>query len=110
MKILAIEHEMPEAAPTQFAEHARAEAAHVWELYQRGIIRELYFRADRDEAILMLECDDVATAAALLATLPLVDQGLITFEIIPLRPYPGFARLFDGSSPVATSVESERPA
>jgi len=30
-----------------------------------------------------------------LATLPLVKEGLITFEIIPLAAYPGFSRLFE---------------
>ena len=32
---------------------------------------------------------------SILATLPLVQEGLITFELIPLAPYPGFARLFE---------------
>ena len=27
---------------------------------------------------------------------PLVEQGLIDFEVIPLAPYPGFSRLFAG--------------
>ena len=26
--------------------------------------------------------------------MPLVQAGLISFECIPLKPYPGFARLF----------------
>jgi hypothetical protein len=30
-----------------------------------------------------------------LATLPLVLTGLIEFEVVPLRTYPGFARLFE---------------
>jgi muconolactone delta-isomerase len=110
MKILAIEHENKNATPAQFARYAHAEAARAWELHQRGFLRELYFRADREEAVLVLECDDVEMAESLLATLPLVEQGLITFEIIPLRPYPGFARLFDASSTVATSEESEQPS
>jgi hypothetical protein len=29
-----------------------------------------------------------------LGTLPLVKAGLISFELMPLVPYPGFARLF----------------
>jgi hypothetical protein len=33
-------------------------------------------------------------AQRLLETLPLVQAGLITFEVIPLIPYPGFERLF----------------
>ncbi len=110
MKILAIEHETDDATPAQFARYARAEAARAWELHQQGFIRELYFRADREESVLVLECDSVEAAEARLATLPLVEQGLITFEIIPLRPYLGFARLFEASSPVATSEEGERPS
>jgi hypothetical protein len=54
----------------------------------------LYFRADRSEAVLVLECDSAETAQHALATLPLVQNGLIAFELIPLKAYPGFARLF----------------
>ena len=100
MKILAIEREQPGAAAHDFRRLARAEVAKAWELYQAGVIRELYFRQDRTEAVLILECADVEEAAAHLATLPLVEAGLIAFEIIPLAPYPGFARLFgDWSGP-----------
>ncbi len=34
-------------------------------------------------------------AQAVLETLPLVREKLIEFELIPLKPYPGFARLFE---------------
>ena len=95
MKILALEQELPGITAEQFGPHLRAEAACVWELYQAGALRELYFRQDRSDAVLMLECADVAEAQAVLSTLPLVKAGLITFELIPLKPYPGFARLFE---------------
>ena len=94
MKILALESETPGVTAEDFAPHLDAEAARAWELHQAGIIRELYFRQDRAEAVLVLECNDVQEAEAVLGTLPLVQAGLITFELIPLRPYPGFARLF----------------
>jgi len=94
MKILAIEHELPEATTEKFQEYARLEAARAWELQQQGLIRELYFRTDRNEAVLVLECADLESAGAVLASLPLVEQGLISFELIPLVAYPGFARLF----------------
>ena len=94
MKILAIEVEAEGVTPEQFAPHLKLEARRVWELYQNGTIREIYFRADRSEAILILECTGVREAQRLLASLPLVQIGLITFEVIPLIPYPGFARLF----------------
>ena len=94
MKILAIEKEIPNLTAEDFRPHTKAEAARVWELYQAGVFRELYFRQDRPEAVLGLECTDVDEANQMLNTLPLVKEGLITFEVIPLRPYPGFARLF----------------
>jgi hypothetical protein len=94
MKLLALEREIPGTTAEQFQPHLEAEAARVWELYQAGLFRELYFRQDRSEAVLVLECADVQEADRVLGTLPLVRQGLITFEVIPLVPYPGFSRLF----------------
>jgi muconolactone delta-isomerase len=94
MKILAIEKEVPDLTAEDFKPHLKAEAARVWELYQVGVFRELYFRQDRHEAILILECANVEDANEVLNTLPLVKEGLITFDIIPLGPYPGFSRLF----------------
>jgi muconolactone delta-isomerase len=76
----------------------REEAARVWELYQSGIVREIYFRADRHAAVLVLECANVDEARSIISTLPLVQQQLIAFDMIPLTPYPGFERLFDTSS------------
>ena len=96
MKILAMEVEVEGVKPRQYEPYLRVEAQHVWELYQNGVIRELYFRADRSEAVLMLECTNMDEAKQILESLPLVKAGLITFEVIPLVPYPGFARLFAG--------------
>ncbi len=95
MKILAMEKEMPGATAAAFQPHLQGEAARVWELQQSGVLREIYFRAGRSEAVLILECADVGEAQRVLATLPLVREKLITFEVIPLKPYPGLARLFD---------------
>ena len=94
MKILALEREIPGVPDDAFEPHLRAEAARAWELHQGGTIRELHFRADRPAAVLVLECDTLAEAEESLRTLPLVRQGLIQFDLIPLRAYPGFARLF----------------
>lgn len=97
MRILAIEKELPGATKELFEPHLQAEAEKAWELHQAGIIRELYFREDQHSAVLLLECVDGQEARLVLDTLPLVREGLIEFEIMPLVPYPGFARLFRGS-------------
>ena len=72
----------------------RAEAASLWELHQAGVVRQMFFRADRHEAVLLLEVTGPEAAKGALGELPLVRSGLIDFEIVPLRAYPGFARLF----------------
>ena len=95
MKILALEKSVPGVMAWQIRPHLKDEARRVWELYQAGVIRELYFRADRTNMVLIMECADVESARSALETLPLVHAGLIEFEMIPLVPYPGFARLFD---------------
>jgi hypothetical protein len=94
MKILAMEVEVPGVTGEKFRPYLEAEAARVWELYQAGVVRELYFRPDRHTAVLMLECVEPDAAYQALSSLPLVRAGLITFEVIPLAPYDGFARLF----------------
>ena len=94
MKIIALEKEIPGTQPEDFISHLKTEATRVWELYQSGHIRELYFREERNEAILILECADSEEAHQLLGSLPLVQAGLISFEVISLIPYPGFERLF----------------
>ena len=98
MKILAIEKEIEGAKPEQFTAHLKAEAAQVWKLVQDGSIRETYFRADRTEAVLMLECADPSEAQRVLQSLPLVKEGLIRFEVIPLKPYSGLSRLFENEA------------
>lgn len=97
MKILAIESEVPGIEDEEFEPFLKHEAARVWELYQAGVIREMYFRQDQISAVLILECEDLKDANNALNSLPLVREGLIAFDIIPLRAYPGFSRLFTNS-------------
>ena len=94
MKILAIERESSGYSTRDFVPHLRDEAKQGWELYKEGVIREMYFRDDKPEAILILECKDLAEAEQKLESLPLVAKGLISFELIPLKAYHGYERLF----------------
>ena len=94
MKLLALEHELPGATPEAFAPLLRDEARALWALVQAGTVRETWFRADQHTAVLVLECHSAEEAQSHLISLPLVKAGLITFEVIPLTSYDGFARLF----------------
>lgn len=94
MRVIAIEVEKPGLNKRDFVPHLRDEAKVGWKLYKEGFIREMYFRNDKPDVVLILEAKNVEEAKEKLSTLPLVKQGLITFELIPLRPYHGFERLF----------------
>jgi hypothetical protein len=95
MKILAIEKDAEGVTGEDFLPHMKAEATRAWELYQSGVFREMYFtKGDDPVAVIMMESDSVEQAREALGTLPLVKAGLISFELMPLVPYPGFARLF----------------
>ena len=94
MKILALEKDVPGASTRDNKPLLQDEARAVWELMQSGIIREIHFRDDRSQAVILLEAESTARAQEVLSQLPLVKTGRIEFEVIGLRPYPGFARLF----------------
>jgi muconolactone delta-isomerase len=94
MKILAIEKELGKKSAGDMKPILKKEARRAWELYRSGIFREIYFVQDRPLAIIIMEADTVDDAKKVLASLPLVEAGYIDFDVIPLAPYPGFARLF----------------
>ncbi len=94
MRILAIERQAESTTAGAFQPYLESEAMRLWELYQAGTVREIYFHQDHSDAVLMLECADLAEAHRALTSLPLVAAKLIAFELIPLKPYPGFSRLF----------------
>jgi len=95
MKMLALEREIPGVADDQFTpELLKTEAGKAWQLHMANVIREMYFSADKHEAVLVMECDSVEDAHRSLSELPLVCAGLIAFDVVPLTPYDGFSRLF----------------
>lgn len=94
MKIIALEKEINTARQIDFRKSAKAEAKALWQLYQSGLVREFYFRKEKNLAVLILEVKNKAEAKKALSKLPFVSKKLIEFELIPLKPYPGFQRLF----------------
>lgn len=94
MRILAMEVEIPRADWSGAAALLKDEAHHVYELYLSGVLRDIWFTESHD-AVIMLECADLAEAETLLGTLPLVTSGLIRFDLKELRPYDGYLRLME---------------
>ena len=68
------------------AETQRARA-----LYAEGHIRHIWHRADVVGACIVWEADNEEDVRELLGTLPFVQANLLEVEVIPLKPYGGFA-------------------
>lgn len=94
MKILAIEKDAAGIDSNKLENLLVPEAKHVWNLYKNGTVREIYFTKTDHRAVLILECEDELSAEYILNTFPLVQENQIRFEIIPLKAYDGFERLF----------------
>lgn len=94
MKILAVQKEIPDILLERIMPLLNVEIQHLWELLQADILREIYRVQDTFLHVIVFECASVAEAQNAVDSLPLVREGLTAFELIPLAPYPGFARLF----------------
>jgi hypothetical protein len=95
VKVLAIGHPRSGVRWEHIAPYVGEEARTMWERYEIDQVREFYLRADHQPGVvLVFECDDVSEAERLVAALPMVEAGLLDFEVIPLRPYMGFRELF----------------
>ena len=95
MKILAIDKVLPEATPEKVKENFMKDVNHTVKMYLADVVREIYFRQDRSGTIMMLEAPTLDDARAMIDKLPMVQAGLIAFDLIPLGPYVPLALLLD---------------
>lgn len=94
MKFLAIEKEISQINWANEANTLKEEALHVFRLYTEDFIREIYF-TDKKNAVLILESENLMVAKRRIEKLPLVQKGLIDFDIVPLMPYTGYQRIIN---------------
>jgi hypothetical protein len=94
MKFLAIEKENTSESGAFNSEMLSAESYRVHQLYLAGILREIYFN-NENCAVLILECTGREEAENALAGLPLVQNGLIGFDLMELKPYTGYERIIN---------------
>ncbi|SIO32072.1 YciI family protein [Halodesulfovibrio marinisediminis] len=95
MKILAIDKVMPDATPDKVKETFMKEVNHTVKMYLADVVREMYFRQDRSGTVLVLEAPSMEEARNLIDKMPLVQAGLIDFDLIPLGPFVPLALLLD---------------
>jgi hypothetical protein len=96
VKILAVGRPRDGLDPGELARLAREEMHALWELYRKGTVREMYSPGSPG-AILVLETSSHREADDALAGLPLVESGLVGFEVTELQPFVAFEVLFTTS-------------
>ena len=72
----------------------REEARTVWKLYESGLVRELFYLDKLTGAALRCEAATLEELKAGVEKLPMIRDGLLVPEYIPLMPYTGFGKLF----------------
>lgn len=75
----------------------KKEAKYIWELSSKGIVRNIWFTEKTKDAILIFEAESERAVREAMDGAPLVAEGLLVYEVVGLRPYNGFERLFDGN-------------
>ncbi|TDX08273.1 hypothetical protein EV647_0546 [Kribbella sp. VKM Ac-2566] len=94
MKFLAVVSPRAGVGLAELAPLRRAEADYVWSHYVTGVVREFYHRTDKLGAVLILEIDDAQTGHRVLDGLPMLQAGLLTYELLSLAPFTLIADLF----------------
>ena len=95
MKILAMDKMKPGITFDDLKPHLKEEAKYAWNMYKKGITRELYIRGDQKGAVLIMEIDSIETARKMFDNLPLVKNNLIEFDYIVLEPFYPFETIFE---------------
>jgi hypothetical protein len=102
MQFLALLRTSPDATPDRLGPLIRPEAEKVWHLHQTGALRTAHFIQAADAPFpqgvtLTFEADTAARAQAMMDDLPMVAEGLIDVEILPLAPFTAYSALFGGT-------------
>ncbi len=72
----------------------REEVTMGWDLYSKGIFRQLLYRHDEGGVVIIMEVKDMDEAKRITAKMPMVEAGLTEWELIPVGPFTHFEALF----------------
>ena len=97
MQILAMSKTIENATLEKSKPHLLEEVKDTLNLYLRGVIRDFYFRGDRNGVVFMLDCNSMDEAQSELKSLKLVKEGVLEFNLIPLEPLKPLGMLLNNS-------------
>ena len=80
----------PGVTRERFIEYARDEVdQQTWELVRKGIIQHWLWKTGEEPGlVILMNCEDQAEAQRLTDAAPIVADGILTFEIDPVDPFP----------------------
>lgn len=99
MQVIAILRTAPTTTRAHLEPLVKPEAKAVWAMHRNGTLRSAQFiqapgTAHPDGVTLMLEVDSLAMAEELIAALPMVEEGLVSTQVLPLAPFSAYEALF----------------
>jgi hypothetical protein len=94
MKLLAIIDVVAGVATEEIRTEIPNELKGSWTLFAAGALREAYATSSPTRVVFILEAPDAAHAAIDLGKLPLIQAGLLRYELIELLPFTNWSVLF----------------
>lgn len=85
MKVFAIASAQPTLTPEKLKQHMPSEVPSTLKLYLDGKVEQFWFR-EKLGPIFLMNVDSVEEAKAILNALPLVADGLMRYEYLPVTP------------------------
>lgn len=85
MRVIAFDRFQPGVTMEQVTPYLPKEVSNVWRLWEAGIVRENYARADEPRVVIIFEVPDVATAKMYTDDFPLSRAGLLEWSFIALQ-------------------------
>ena len=95
MKVFAIASAKPSVTPDQLRQHLPKEVPATLRHYLDGTIEQFWFR-EKAGPIFLMNVESIEQAKAELATLPLVQADLMTYELMPVTPLSPLRLLIQG--------------
>jgi hypothetical protein len=92
VKVFAIASAQPSLTPDKLQQHMPNEVPATLKLYLDGKVEQFWFR-EKAGPIFLMNVESVEQAKATLGALPLVADGLMTYELLPVGPLAPLGRL-----------------
>ena len=96
MKVLAVATINKPLSPEQHQQIMPSEVPATLKLYLDGKIEQFFFRQDKPGVVFLMNVDSVEQAKATIEALPLVTEGHLQYEFMPVGPLAPLGLLIQG--------------